>query len=300
MAYSTGSTILDDDYNSFAGDVNATWGTGSGDEGYGQTNTISTVSPGTTITATQWATLLNRISSAASHQGTSITSITNPTVGDTISAYAALASNITAITGTNRMNAAAVGSSSTTNTDRTTSWSTSVTFTQTVAFSSANAARYFFNAGGRITFSTSRSGGTSNTTNTNMTNLCTAYGTLNWTTGTTTQTIDGGSYTGTTKTGGSGSPTISTGTGFYDFTGTPVQVCTQSASAYYGYVGLSITTNASYSGSTVTITNVFANSGGLESLDGTLRCTIGVVPPSTTYLSNTWGTPTLGGSQTGS
>ncbi len=297
MAYSAGSTILDDDYNGFAGDVNSTWGTGSGDEGYGQTNTISTVSAGTTITATQWTTLLARISSAASHQGTSITSITNPVAGNTIEAYAALSTNISAVTGTNRTNAAAVGSASTTNTDRTASWASSVTFTQTVAFSSSNTARYFFNAGGRITLSTSRSGGTSNDANTAVTNLCAAYGTLNFTAGTRTQTIAGGSYTGTTKTGGSGSPTIVTGTGYYDLTGSYQQVCTQSSSSYYGYNANAITTSLLLSGSTVQVRTVFTTSA---TIDGTLRCTIGVVPPSTTYLSNTWGTPTLGGSQSGS
>ena len=298
MAYSAGSTILDDDYNGFAGDVNSTWGTGSGDEGYGQTNTISTVSAGTTITATQWTTLLARITSAASHQGTSITSITNPVAGNTIEAYAALSSNITAVTGTNRLNATAVGSASTTNTDRTASWGTSCTFTQTVAFSSQNAARYFFNAGGRITLSTSRSGGTSNDANTAVTDLCTAYGTLNFTAGTGTQTIAGSSYTGTTKTGGSGSPTIVTGTGFYDLTGSLAQVCTQSSSSYYGYNSNAITTSLSSNGAgTVTVSTVFTTAA---TIDGTLRCTIGVVPPSTTYLSATWGTPTLGGSQSGS
>ena len=89
MAYTTGDTILDNHYNDFATSVNAVWGSGSGDSGYGQTDTVSSVSAGTTITAAQWTTLLARISSAASHQGSSITSISSPSAGDTISAYAA-------------------------------------------------------------------------------------------------------------------------------------------------------------------------------------------------------------------
>ena len=51
---------------------------GSRDSGYGQTNTVSSVSADTTITATQWTTLLARITSAATHQGSSITSISSP------------------------------------------------------------------------------------------------------------------------------------------------------------------------------------------------------------------------------
>ncbi len=313
MAYSSGSIILDDDYNIFAtgnaagsGDnntanINTVWGTGTGDKGYGQTDTVSAVSAGSTITATQWATLLNRISSAASHQGTSITSITNPVAGDTISAYAALSSNITSIFN-NRRNCAASGSSSTTNTDRTASWSTSVTFTQNVQFASANAARYFFNAGGRITVSFSRTGGSSNDQNTAISNLCTACGTLTFTAGTATQTIAGGSFTGTTKTGGSGSPTINTTYGWYDLTTSYVQVFTQSASSYYGYEGNSVTVQlARDSGSDqMLIRTIIAKSGGLTSVDGTLRVALTVIPPATTHIANTWGTPTRGGSQSGS
>jgi hypothetical protein len=325
MTYSTGSVILDDDYNIFAtgnaagtGDnnvanVNTVWGVGNGDKGYGQTTlpVLSAVSAGQTVTATQWATMLNRISSAASQQGSSITGITNPVAGDTISAYAALSTNITTIYN-NRLNCAAVGSSITSggSTDRTTSWATSVTFTQTVTFASGDAARYFFNAGGRITQTWSRSGGSVNDQNTAITNLCTACGTLNYTAGTGTQTIAGSSYTGTTKTGGSGSPTVATTTGYYDYTTANVQVFTQSASSYYGYEGNSITVNIltngtqgsnADTGSVITIYSTVAKGGGLTTVDGTLNSTITLIPSSTTYLTTTsWGTPTLAGSQSGS
>ncbi len=316
MAYSTGSVILDDDYNIFAtgnaagtGDndvanVNTVWGIGTGDKGYGQTTlpVLSPVSAGATVTATQWATMLNRISSAASHQGSSITVISNPVAGDTISAYAALSTNITTIFN-NRLNAAASGSTSTTNTDRTTSWTTSVTFTQTITFSSADAARYFFNAGGRITISYSRSGGSVNDQNTAITNLCTACGTITFTAGTGTQTIAGGSFTGTTKTGGSGSPTVATTTGWYDLTTSNVQVFTQSASSYYGYEGNSITINLrnATAGTQLVVASVVAKGGGLTTVDGTLRAALSVIPPSTTYLTTaSWGTPSVSGSQTGS
>lgn len=325
MTYSTGSVILDDDYNIFAtgnaagtGDnnvanVNTVWGVGNGDKGYGQTTlpVLSAVTAGQTVTATQWATMLNRISSSSSQQGSSITPITNPVAGDTISAYAALSTNITTIYN-NRLNCAAVGSSITSggSTDRTTSWTSTVTFTQTVTFASGDAARYFFNAGGRITQTWSRTGGSVTDQNTAITNLCTACGTLNYTAGTGTQTIAGGSYTGTTKTGGSGSPTVATTTGYYDYTTANVQVFTQSASSYYGYEGNSITVNIKSNGtqgsnadtgSVITIYSTVAKPGGLTTVDGTLNSTITLIPSSTTYLTTTsWGTPTLSGSQTGS
>lgn len=324
MAYSLGSVILDDDYNIFAtgnaagtGDnnvanVNTVWGVGNGDKGYGQTTlpVLSAVSAGQTVTATQWSTMLARISSAASQQGSSITAITSPVAGNTISAYAALSTNITTIYN-NRLNCAASGTSITSggSVDRTTSWTTSVTFTNTVTFASGDAARYFFNAGGRITHTWSRSGGSVNSQNTAITDLCTACGTLTYTAGTGTQTIAGGSYTGTVKTGGSGSPTISGTTGYYDYTTANVQVFTQSSSSYYGYEGNSITVNIKTNGaqgsngdtgSVITISSVIAKSGGLTTCDGTLNSTITLIPSATTYLTTTsWGTPTLSGSQTG-
>ena len=61
MAYQTGDNILDTHYNDFGTSVNALWGTGTGDAGYGESTTVSTVSDGDTITAAQWSTVLSRI-----------------------------------------------------------------------------------------------------------------------------------------------------------------------------------------------------------------------------------------------
>jgi len=60
MAYSSGDTILDDHYNDFATSVNALWGTGSTDSGYGESTTVASVSAGATITAAQWTTQIGR------------------------------------------------------------------------------------------------------------------------------------------------------------------------------------------------------------------------------------------------
>ena len=110
MAYQSGDSILDDHYNIFVqggassvdhntANVNTLWGAGTSDKGYGETgSTLSTVSAGSTITATQWANLLNRCTALANHQGTTLTSITTPSTGDTISAYTALSTNISTLT----------------------------------------------------------------------------------------------------------------------------------------------------------------------------------------------------------
>src|SRR6056300_389818 len=166
MTYSAGNLIVDDDYNIFAtgnaagsGDntvanINTVWGSGTGDKRYGQTSTVAAVSAGATITATQWATLLTRMTSIANHQGTTITGISNPNAGDTISAYASLSSNITAIFNA-RNDAAANGSDLTTNgsTDTSGTWDVRAVTTKTITFADAASLRYFFNAGGMIRMS---------------------------------------------------------------------------------------------------------------------------------------------------
>jgi hypothetical protein len=149
MAYTSGDTILDNHYNDFATSVNAVWGSGSGDSGYGQSDTVASVSDSTTITAAQWTTLLARISSAASHQNSSITSISNPSAGDTIAAYTALSGNISTIT-SNRLNVHARDSIVESNCSTTTTLTGTIEQRGTWAWGSEAQARYFFNAGGRL------------------------------------------------------------------------------------------------------------------------------------------------------
>ena len=317
MTYSAGGLIQAVDYNTFAqggaspndsvANVNTIWGTGTLDKGWGQSSPVSTVSAGSTVTATQWTTLFNRFVTEASQTNTTITAIVNPVAGDVIAVKNNFSTNLSSVF-TNRNNAVGVGSAITASgvATRSTAWSTSLTATHTITFANANSARYFFNAGGRITWAGARSGGTSSAQNTGWTNLLTACGTLNWTTGTSTQTIAGTSYTGTTKTGGSGSPlTLLSTVGFYDLTTTDQEVFKQLDSTYLyttNFVSINVKANAAAGSATViTLTVLFSDAyAGAGTVDGTLTSTITAVQPSTTYLSNTWGTPVLASSITGS
>jgi len=315
MAYTSGSTILDDDYNIFAwgnpdgtinntnNNVNTVAGVGSGDRGYGQT-TVPAVAQGSVITAAQWATLLNKISTLANHQGTSITPITNPSVGDTIAVYSALQSNISAIV-TNRRNAAANGTAITTGgtATRTTAWNVSVTATHTITFPSELQARYWFNAGGRIAIQTSRTGGSAEAKNTGWSNLCSAIGTINLTGWGSPAVIAGTTYDGTTKVGGSGVVnTIDTTNGVMQY-GTTQAVRFRQYDDTVDYTANYIEITAARSANVVTVLVKFidnADANTDELVDGTLTSSVTLYPPSTTYLSNSWGTPTMSSSQTGS
>ena len=289
MTYSAGNTILDDDYNGFKDTVNATNATGSGTQGYGQP-VVAAVSAGSTITATQWVTLLTPISEMASHQGTSITAITNPVLGNTIAAFTALNGNITAVTGDNRFNAAASGNDSSVSSVTTATWTTSATLTKTFTFASANQLRYYFNAGGMLRFSWSRTGGTSNSQNTAWSNLFNACGVIALTGDANSKSIASVAYTGTTKIGGSGSPTtLRTDLGLQNFT-TNTTLFAQAATGS-GYTTNNISFAAAISGAVVTITTSLSDgSGGFtDAVNGTLTQVSTIRLPSNTYLDESWG-----------
>jgi len=325
MTYSSGSVILDDDYNIFAtgnaagsGDntvanINTVWGSGTGDKGYGQTSTVAAVSAGATITATQWATLLTRMTSIANHQGTTITGISNPNAGDTISAYAALSSNITAIFNA-RNDAAANGSDLTTNgsTDTSGTWDVRAVTTKTITFADAASLRYFFNAGGMIRMSWSLTNTSGDAKSLEWADLLSQSGTIVVTGAAASKTIAAVAYTGTTKIGGGGTPnTLATGTGALDYTGTPVLIFKQFADTS-PYTTNYIEINASVSGGVITFVVTLEDAAtdtvapapstdgagdqttitNLDIVDGDLNMTTVIRPPSTTYISTTWGTPT--------
>jgi len=320
MTYTAGGLIEATDYNGFVSttsgaNVNNVWSTGSVDSGWGQT-ALATVSAAGTITATQWASLVNTISSMASHTGTTITSRTAPVAGNTINILAALNTDLTNIT-TNRQNAVANGTQFTgwtgTNSKTTaTSGAFTITFVNTVTFASADAARYFFNAGGRIKIDVSKTstGALGDPEWNDLAN--TLSGDIFITGGTATQTIAGTNYTGTTKIGGTGTPNIlQTGIGWHDLT--PGAAATivykqfaDTAPYTANFIQHSIARNA---GSTaLTITTVWSNpegdaiSGGTASsgaTPGTAPTTIVTYfPPSTTYLTASWGTPTIAATTT--
>jgi len=311
MTYSSGNTIVDDDYNIFAtgnaagtGDqsvanINSIIGQGSNEFGYGQGTEITAVAAGAVVQATDWATLLTRNTTLANHQGTTITSITNPSTGDTIAAYAALSANVTA-TFNGKLNAAGSGSDITRTTSTTTSWNTSAVLTQTVTFPSRAQLRYFFNAGGMIRCSWSRSGGTTSDQNTSWTNTLTAAGTIVLTSDGASKTIAGTSYTGITKLGGSGTNQILlTSNGIYDISATPTIQFKQIPPTGYGDNEIEYYLSIPTGGTVLTVKTDLSDDytppdpGSPDLVNGTLTQTLVVRPPSTTHLTASWGTPTI-------
>lgn len=302
MTYSVGGLVETTDLNGFVStntpNFNNIWSTGSGDAGYGQT-AVNTVTSGTVVSFNPWSTLITNMASAASHQGTTITAITAPVAGNTVAYLSALSSNLNSIN-SSRLNAAAVGTDITNSGTRTLDWGTAVsipvvTSTITVTFASATAARYFFNAGGTLRISCSRTGGAGNPQDLAWTQLCTDTGTLALPASSSAQTIAGTSYTGFTKIGGAGTPTVYTRNGYYNLTGTPTTYFQQYSSTGV-YTGDNLVMNLSVSSNIVTISVVFtdvASGTASDTVTGSLTVTAIARPPSTTYIANSWGTPTV-------
>jgi hypothetical protein len=326
MAYVSTGLIEATDYNGFVStnteNVNRVWGVGTGDAGYGQT-ALSTVSSGATVTATNWASLVNTISSTALHQGTAITARTAPTTGNLIQILTNLATDITN-TNNNRGNAAASGAEITAftgTTSKTTitgsgqnAWT--ITFTHTVTFPSANQARYFWNAGGivRLRVSKSSTGRPAdaewNDLAGTLMNEIRIVGRVN----NANQVISGVTYTGVNKTVGTGTPTtFLSGTGWYQLTTTNIDIYRQFADTY-PYTGqfINVAARTAGTGTQLILTTTWTDpgspvapgrsdviTGGTATNSpftafGTAPATVvTVIPPSSTNITNTWGTPTI-------
>ena len=328
MTYTQGSLIEASDYNGFANasanNINAVWSTGSGDKGWGQT-ALSTVSIAGTVTATSWAALVANLATAGQQTSSTLTSRTQPVTGNTISILANVATDINTIT-LNRGNAAASGteygvfSGTTSKTSATGSgqdaWT--ITFTHTVTFASADALRYFFNAGGIVRLKYGKSS-TGTDADEDWNTLSGYVGSINLTgrVNGAAQTIAAQSYTGTTRLSGTGGTetTLTTTTGWYNLTGSPTTIfqlnnptapyttefirttATATSSTVLTLVTTWVSDGSSGAGTSSNISGGTATASPSTTISGTAPTTlVTYIPPSTTYLSASWGTPTIAAS----
>jgi hypothetical protein len=304
MSYSQGGIIAAADYNNFltgSNQFNTVWGTGTGNAGYGQT-VPSQVSAGGTVTAAQWATLINNLNSALTHQSGSGSGLSAPTAGNTIAYLSTLATQINTAY-TNRLNANTRGTTvtgsgfspnPTAGNDATYNGTVA---TRTVSFASGDAARYFFNAGGRLNFvisSVSNNDGTSRSADA-VTIIGTGLGGV-----TAFAATNNGGRTGS----GSTQTTNTTSLGYYGLTTSfqTLQQINTTSSTYSGdYVQLQVKSNGlqgsnADTGSVISfaINYYSAHSSGFnDTLNVTVNHRIDIVPPETTNLSNSWGSITI-------
>jgi hypothetical protein len=310
MAYSQLGLIEAADYNNFlngTNQLNRVWGTGNGNAGYGQT-ALNTVSQLGTVTATQWAQLINTLNSVLTHQAGSGSGISATTAGGTINYLSSLSTNINT-SYTNRLNFATSGSTSTAQGSTGSAWtsaSTASTISGTwgtrCAFASADAARYFFNAGGRLKFNVSAAQNANTSARTNAIIALVGFFGAVTTFGATTnggRTGAGGTVTTNDTAKGYWTTTKATNTTLQAITNTTASYTSDTGSIYVnvngtaganGDNGLNVDfylTLSSTSG---------ANAGSLsfdDSFGVTITRSIDITYPESTNLTNTWGTPTF-------
>lgn len=317
MSYAQFGLIQASDFNTLVGGnptatantLNATWATGSGTAGYGQT-AVANVTAGNTVLATSWNALVSNTASAATHQGSSITSVTAPTAGSTVTYVSAIPTNLQTIY-TNRLNASSQSGTTANTATYGSTWTQSLTFTHTATFANGDAARYFFNSGGQLKMTVAH-GNNAAGINLLFNNLCSNVGTVVVSAPSSgTANIAGTNFNGITKVGGGGnSPTISQNNGYYALTTSNANVFTQTASTgpsgyLSSFIRFIVKSNGTVgsngdTGNVITIYTVWDEvPDGLTVGTGS-TVTLTVTPPEVTNISNTWGTITLTGSQTGS
>jgi hypothetical protein len=297
MTYSSAGLIEATDYNGFVSTLNSVW-----NSLWGQ-SAVGTVSAGGTVTATQWATLAGTITNAYIHESGSNPSVSSPSAGQTIGIITNLSTAVSYVQ-TNAYNSYAFGtqlglsSSSSAVGSANNAWQ--LVWTQSINFASGAARSYYFNCGGVVylTFQKSSTGQTNDPT---WNALAAACNQISFTSTSTSKTIVGVVYQGTNKQGGSGVTTVlRTDIGYAQLTGSPVTIF-QQYYATYPYTGSYIAVNASLSGNNVLFQTywyqpasgyafeaVNISAGGITAIYNT--------PPETTYISNTWGTPSLSSS----
>lgn len=272
---SAGSTITAADWDVARNNILLITGTpGGSNEGWGQSWSVHNPAAGATITDTNTNDIINAAQDIAVYTGAS------NNVSDVSNAALIQDTDLNNIqsTITNGYNARLTADASYLSVEakdtstRTAAWSTTVTHDVTVTFSSSAVRNAFFNAGGSLYFTASRSGGSTNDQNTDWTNMLSAMGTVKM------------NYTQTTASSGT-----TTSIGNNDLTTTYQTIFTKAGSGSYSTNYYSIQARADSSTVLrflITFGDSHTGRGYFDSVDGTLTSVAGQYRPNSGTLPN--------------
>lgn len=171
------------DYNTIRNKVINVLGTGSGNSGYGQTIQSSAVASGTIVTKAQWDALRFDLYNILYHQ-TGVTPALVQLSNNAVIRYGAGHPNNsydtfadTAVGNRFDVGPGQYLTEARASRSRTDSWTSSVSCTVTVTFNTSNEARFFFNSGGKIRFTSQRTGGSGTAQNSAWSNVLSTAGT---------------------------------------------------------------------------------------------------------------------------
>lgn len=288
--------ISQSEYNSIRAKLINVIGPGSANYGWGQNTVSLPVSEGNTVTINEWANLGYDIINAYKHIYGTIPTLATPTDGGKIrySTTFTPATNDSPVTqfdtyaNTITTNRFTVHSTQSFTTDKGsvsqtwpgtlgTQWNVKIQCIVSVTFTTATQARYFFNSGGLIRFSSAQSGGSGYAQNTSWRNLLTTVGTVSFGGGT-------------------------AGTNFYSCTTTPGVWTTTSGSTPYSANAFKISAstptvanNSSGTAKTVEFLVEWLDShvglgGGPDRVDGTFSLNVSTLTATGTFIPVTAGT----------
>lgn len=308
MAYSSGGLIQATDYNNLlngSNKFNTVWSTGTGDAGYGQT-AVTTKTAGDIVSATEWASLVNKVNIVSNHQVGGATGDVAPVAGDVVTVLSSIEGSIDTFY-TNRTNFNAQG---TTTTDAGTTHNIvdadgtfTFTATRTATFASADQARYFFNAGGELNLELTAGANTGGTGGgAQILSLITAVGGI-----ADFRANDNNGRTGTGETETTNNLTI----GYYDLTTSnqTISRIDESGAAYTPYTADFVTVAVKSNGVqgangdvgtiitwTITVTGGATSSGGFnDNVNVNFTSKLNFTDPETASgLTDTWGSVTIG------
>lgn len=302
MSYQQGGLIEATDYNNLingSNQLNTVLGVGNGDAGYGQT-TVGTVAATNDVTATQWTTLINALNNVRAHQTGSGTGISTVTAGQTINYLSTLQTQVdNAYSG--RGSYAAQGATVTGTTFDKNNPVTDVALGEegadtVVTFASANAARYFFNAGGQLNFYLSAQDNNGSRRSSALTRTINSVGGF---------TCYNNSNSGRYGTGNNLSQN-NTQYGYRQMVLNSVPwyvslvYCNDDGAYTPTYCFTQLWTNSSdttngANGATVIFRHRYASEDHSwdDPINVTVRTRVDIVYPSTTYLTDVWGTPSV-------
>lgn len=330
MTYAKYGKVEAIDFNTLVGATNGStpntlnyiWGTGSGNSGYGQP-AVARVAAQNTVTAEDWKNLIAASVVMGVHQGTVMSEVIAPNPDDTVTYLKAAADNISKLY-VGRNSAQQQGSSYQKEVKNVAAvWFDSISFTHTATFESPDQARYFFNSGGQLALNFSHPAG--DRVNALFNKMAIDCGTvvlsaMSDTTIPSDAKINGLSYQGVTKVGGTGIPNErAMGKGYYGLTTDDTVIFSQSVigtpAKYYTYVGSNITVKARTNGpqggngdngTVITFTTTWDQVPNGVPVTPLSSTTLIVKPPATTVatdelpaFTNTWGTVVLDGTVSG-
>jgi len=304
MTYAQYGSIEASDFNTLIGNnpgntinaLNTVWAVGNNNAGYGQT-AVSNVTIGNTVGNLEWDSLINSTTNAAAHQGSTITSVTAPSTGNTIAYISAVTNNLTTIYN-NRLNAVAQGTTASNTIANASVWTNNLVFTQYAYFANGDAARYFFNAGGQLVITCSHPTGSA--VDNIFHGLAANVGNITLSSPVSgTVTIAGNSFSGVSKVGGGGTaPTVLTNSGYYALTTSNANVFTQTdgvdATFSASYINIQVKTNGTVGtrgdvGNTITFYTTWQEVPSGTTVSAGTTTTLTAIYPSTGNIANSWG-----------